>query len=106
MKTHIAVAIAAALLIVMVHPAQGFVGDVNGDGFVGALDVDIILLDWPNAPPNDPRADPSGDGAVGQDDLDMVQADWGQGVRLPLTATPGIVLDFHEPDNSGHLTVT
>ena len=106
MKTRIAVAVAAPLLLALVHPAraQSLVGDLNADGFVGALDLDIVLLDWGNAPPNDPRADPTGDGAAGQDDLDTVQADWGQGVHLPLTPTPGIALDFRELDNSGYLT--
>ena len=108
MRTRIGVAVAAVLLAALVHPAgaQGLAGDVNADGFVGALDLDIVLLDWANAPPNDPRADPSGDGAVGQDDLDVVQADWGQGVHLPLTPTPGIALDFHDIDNSGEDDLT
>ena len=54
-------------------------GDLNGDGFVGQDDLNIVLGDWGNMPPGDPRADPSGDGFVGQDDLNPVLADWGQG---------------------------
>ena len=54
-------------------------GDLNGDGFVGQDDFNIVLGDWGNMPPADPRADPSGDGFVGQDDLNPVLADWGQG---------------------------
>ena len=59
-------------------------GDLNGDGFVGQDDLNIVLGDWGNMPPGDPRADPSGDGFVGQDDLNPVLADWGQGTP-PLT---------------------
>ncbi len=59
-------------------------GDLNGDGFVGQDDLNIVLGDWGNMPPGDPRADPSRDGFVGQDDLNPVLADWGQGTP-PLT---------------------
>jgi len=55
-------------------------GDLDGDGFVGQGDLDIILAGWGDAPPVDPRADPSGDGAVGQADLDIVLDDWGQAI--------------------------
>ncbi len=59
-------------------------GDLNGDGFVGQDDLNIVLGDWGSMQPGDPRADPSGDGFVGQDDLNPVLAHWGQGI-LPLT---------------------
>ena len=61
-------------------------GDLNGDGFVGQDDLNIVLGDWGNMPPGDPRADPSGDGFVGQDDLNPVLADWGQGTPPPTFA--------------------
>ncbi len=61
-------------------------GDLDGDGFVGLGDLDIVLLDWnngvpvpPNDPINDPRADPTGDGFVGLDDLDVVLVNWNTG---------------------------
>ena len=53
------------------------IGDLNGDGFVGLDDLDIILGNWNlNVPPGDPLADVSGpggvpDGFVGLDDLDV-----------------------------------
>lgn len=56
-----------------------FDGDLDGDGFVGQDDLDVVLGAWGTAPPSDPRADPSGDGFVGQDDLDAVLTDWGKG---------------------------
>lgn len=57
-------------------------GDLDGDGFVGQGDLDIVLDQWGHGgPPHeailDQRADPSGDGFVGQDDLDVVLDNWG-----------------------------
>jgi hypothetical protein len=59
-------------------------GDLDGNGFVGQADLDIVLANWGcggegGQPLLDPRADPSGDGFVGQADLDIVLANWGQG---------------------------
>ncbi len=55
-------------------------GDLNGDGFVGLDDLDIILGAWnQNVPPADEAADPSGDGFVGLDDLDIVLNNWNAG---------------------------
>jgi len=55
-------------------------GDLDGNGFIGQLDLDIVLDNWGlPVPPADPRADPSGDNFVGQVDLDYVLEDWGQG---------------------------
>ena len=60
--------------------AQAISGDLNGDGFVGQADLDIVLAEWGNsAPLADPRADVNGDNFVGQFDLDYILADWGQG---------------------------
>ena len=59
-------------------------GDLNGDGFVGQADLDIVLGAWgQTVPPADPRADPSGDDFVGQGDLDTVLGDWGKGTPPP-----------------------
>ena len=54
-------------------------GDLDGDGFVGQGDLDIVLDNWGMSPPADPRADPSGDESVGQADLDIVLDGWGEG---------------------------
>jgi len=61
-------------------------GDLDGSGFVGQGDLDIVLDQWGNgqpSPPNEPisdsRADPSGDEFVGQADLDIVLDNWGEG---------------------------
>jgi len=61
-------------------------GDLNGDGFVGQGDLNIVLSQWgrgapPHEPITDPRADANHDNFVGQGDLDIVLADWGKGTR-------------------------
>jgi len=71
----------------------GIPGDLDGNGFVGLLDLDIILGDWnETVPPGDPRADVSGpggvpDGFIGLDDLDVVLGNWNAGTP-PATAVP------------------
>ena len=61
---------------------EGFApGDLNGDGFVGGDDLDIVRSFWGQTvtPGNRFQGDPSGDGYVGGDDLDEVRAHWGEG---------------------------
>ena len=55
-------------------------GDLNGDGFVGLEDLDIVLINWnQTVPPGDPKADPSDDNFVGLADLDIVLNNWNEG---------------------------
>ncbi len=55
-------------------------GDLDGDGFVGINDLNIVLGDWNQSiPPGNPLADPSGDGFVGIDDLNTVLGNWNAG---------------------------
>jgi hypothetical protein len=55
-------------------------GDLDGDGFVGIGDLNIVLGNWNQAvPPGDPLADASGDGFVGIDDLNFVLGNWNAG---------------------------
>ncbi len=59
----------------------GIVGDLDGDGFVGINDLNIVLANWnQTVPPGNPLADPSGDGFVGIDDLNQVLGNWNAGV--------------------------
>ena len=73
--------------------SAGIPGDLDGDGFVGLSDLDIILGDWnENVPPGDDRADVSGpggvpDGFIGLDDLDEVLGNWNAGTP-PTVAVP------------------
>jgi PEP-CTERM motif len=58
----------------------GLEGDLDGDGFVGIADLNIVLGVWnQNVPPADPAADPSGDGFVGIEDLNTVLGNWNAG---------------------------
>ncbi len=62
-------------------------GDLDGDGFVGINDLNIILANWnQNVPPANPLADPSGDGFVGIDDLNTVLGNWNAGTPPPAAA--------------------
>jgi len=75
-------------------PVITLAGDLNGDGFVGINDLNIVLGAWnQNVPPANPLADPSGDGFVGIDDLNTVLGNWnagtppGAGAAVPEPAT-------------------
>ncbi len=63
-------------------------GDLDGDGFVGLSDLDLILNNWNmTIPEGNPAADPSGDDFVGLDDLDIVLNNWNAGTP-PSVAVP------------------
>ncbi|MDZ4818150.1 MAG: PEP-CTERM sorting domain-containing protein [Planctomycetota bacterium] len=64
-------------------------GDLDGDGFVGQSDLNLILGNWGQAvPPGDPMADPDGSGSVGQGDLNQVLSGWGQGTAPDVAPVP------------------
>lgn len=64
-------------------------GDLNGDGYVGIADLNIVLSLWNfNVVPGDLElGDPSGDGYVGIADLNIVLGNWN-------TGTPPLAGDF------------
>jgi PEP-CTERM motif len=63
------------------------VGDLDGDGFVGIADLNLVLGNWNlNVPPADPLADPTGDGFVGIADLNTVLGNWNAGTPPPSAA--------------------
>lgn len=56
-------------------------GDLDGNGFVGIDDLNLVLGNWnQDVPPADPLADPSGDGFVGIADLNKVLGNWNAGL--------------------------
>ncbi len=66
-------------------------GDLEGDGFVGIDDLNLVLGNWnQNVPPANPLADPSGDGFVGIDDLNEVLGNWNAGTPPQYKATATI----------------
>jgi fibronectin type III domain protein len=75
-------------------------GDLDGDGFVGISDLNIVLGNWNlNVPPGDPLADPSGDGFVGINDLNIVLGNWNAG------APPAAEASSSEPEVVAAATV-
>ena len=68
--------------VVSTFPSSGLIeGDLDGDGYVGLADLDIVLANW-NADVTTGSlltGDPSGDGFVGLDDLDAVLTNWNAG---------------------------
>ncbi len=66
--------------LVGIHLNNGQLGDLNGDGHVGAADL-IILLACFGIPPEDcanPNADINGDGFVNAIDLTLLLVNWGR----------------------------
>ncbi|MEZ6193065.1 MAG: PEP-CTERM sorting domain-containing protein [Phycisphaerales bacterium] len=65
-------------------------GDLDGDGFVGITDLNIVLSNWnQNVTPGDPLVgDPTGDGFVGIDDLNQVLSNWNAGTPPAANAVP------------------
>jgi PEP-CTERM motif len=73
--------------LALFNGAGPLTGDLDGDGFVGINDLNIVLGNWnQNVPPADPQADPSGDGFVGIDDLNAVLGNWNAGTPPPASA--------------------
>jgi enterochelin esterase-like enzyme len=56
-------------------------GDLNADGFMGIIDLNIVLSHWnQNVTPGDfLMGDPSGNGFVGLEDLNFVLGNWNAG---------------------------
>jgi hypothetical protein len=56
-------------------------GDLDGDGFVGIADLNIVLSHWNQTVPvgDKSQGDPSCDGYVGISDLNIVLGNWNAG---------------------------
>lgn len=74
------------------------VGDLDMDGFVGIVDLNIVLNRWNTqvAAGNMILGDPSGDGFVGIDDLNVVLGNWNAGTPPGVDSTalapePGVL---------------
>ncbi|XAL99519.1 PEP-CTERM sorting domain-containing protein [Phycisphaeraceae bacterium D3-23] len=70
--------------LTLVEDISVVLGDIDGDGFVGAGDLDLILANWGAT---GTPADADGSGTVGQGDLDIVTGNWGGG-SPPETVVP------------------
>jgi len=60
-------------------------GDLNGDGFVGSADLDLVRGNWGTVVAPGANGDANSDGFVNSADLDIVRGNWG--ASLP-TAVP------------------
>lgn len=84
--------LADAFLIKLHDPdAVAIDGDITGDGFVGAEDLDVLLANWGASVGVNAIAvgDLSRDGIVGQDDLNIVITNWGNGTPPTSVPEPG-----------------
>ncbi len=79
--------LAVAVFFCAPNEAKAIDGDLNGDGFVGALDLQIILTNWGQivTPGDLSKGDVFPDGFIGLTDLSFLLLSWGQGT-IP---TPG-----------------
>ncbi|MEZ6191387.1 MAG: hypothetical protein R3C45_08875, partial [Phycisphaerales bacterium] len=67
-------------LVLLTPPATPIDGDLDGDGFVGINDLNLVLGNWnQTTPPGATQGDPSGDGFVGIEDLNTVLGNWNAG---------------------------
>lgn len=87
------------LLTIHYTMKAGLEGDLDGDGFVGSADLDLIRANWGAsvAPGDISRGDANSDGVVSSADLDIVRAAWGR--RTP----PAAVLEPTVPLTVGSL---
>ena len=60
-----------------------YAGDLNGDGYVGLDDLQLILDNWNRNVRDGFIADVNGDNYIGLDDLQAVLDDWNKGVVPP-----------------------
>ena len=67
------------MLSVTYADGGGIEGDLDGDGFVGSSDLDIVRGNWGSSVTAGDllSGDPSGDGMVGSADLDIIRGNWG-----------------------------
>jgi hypothetical protein len=63
-------------------------GDLDGDGFVGIADLNIVLGAWNATVTPGDAPDPSDDGFVGIEDLNIVLGNWNAGTPPAATTVP------------------
>jgi hypothetical protein len=64
----------------LLYRTEPIIGDLDGDGFVGISDLNMILQYWNNAMRDNHPADPSRDNFVGIEDLNIVLGHWNAGI--------------------------
>ncbi|XAL99630.1 lamin tail domain-containing protein [Phycisphaeraceae bacterium D3-23] len=87
--------------------AAGVLGDITGDGFVGAADLDALLALWGDAAASSPEAanaDLDNSGTVGSGDLNIVINNFGNGTTPNNPTSNGNIVDDNDNDNVGNDT--
>jgi hypothetical protein len=75
--------------VVSHHADTGVVaGDLDGDGFVGIADLNVVLGLWNQTVPITTPADVNGDGFIGIEDLNEVLGNWNAGTPPVTTPEP------------------
>ena len=92
------------LLVDAALSSPRFAGDLDGDGYVGLDDLDIILNNWNALILSDPRADVNGDGIVGLDDLDFVLDNWNTYVAIS-ASSESVSIAQTSPDSADEAVV-
>jgi O-glycosyl hydrolase len=64
--------------LTLIFDLSGLIGDLDGDGFVGIGDLNLVLGNWNTivSPGDLLQGDPDGDGFVGIGDLNLVLGNW------------------------------
>jgi hypothetical protein len=66
----------------------GLLGDINGDGQVDGLDLNILGANWQDSPTTLATGDINGDGTTDGLDLNLLGSNWQAGVPAPGAAIP------------------
>ncbi len=71
-------------------PMLVLAGDLNSDGYVDTLDLDILNANWGNTVTAGDKlqGDTSGDGFVGKEDVKIVRSEWHQGTDPSPVSVP------------------
>ncbi len=83
---------------------EQLLGDINGDGFVGLDDLNIVLINWNQTVTvgDESMGDLTNDGYVGLDDLDIILSNWNAGVAPP----PSVMAIVPEPATLSLMALT
>ncbi len=76
--------------MIVAEPVLQLEGDVNGDGYVGLEDLDVLLNNWNQSVPVGDKSQGDlagiGDGFVGLEDLDIILNNWNAGTPPVVSA--------------------
>ncbi len=88
----------AHVTVTATYGPMTFDGDLNGDGKVDIVDMNMVLIDWNKSMPDlaDPNSDADGSGTVDLTDLNTVLIDWNKAAVFMLTVNSGSGDGLHD----------